>query len=143
MPSGKLGDTANNSEMSLFPSHPGDGKSVDVIAVKPRDAASEPEGQVPYRAPPRLKFCASGGFDRELRRRVDRYCQSTGLGERDYPQMYVKRVLILGCFAVSYALLIFIAATPRGWWTSAMTSPTTRPAPFGRCSAATAASRGA
>ena len=30
--SGRLGDTANNSEMSLFPSHIGGGKSVDVIA---------------------------------------------------------------------------------------------------------------
>jgi len=120
-----------------------DGRSVDLMAVKPKNVASRPDGQGLFNAARGLKFGASDGFDRELRQRVDRYFQSTGLGERDCPQMYVETVLILGCFAVSHALLVFSAATPRGWWTSAMTSPATRPAPFGRWSAATAASRGA
>jgi len=60
-----------------------------------------------------LKFGAGDGFLPELRRRVDHYFQSTGLGQRDCPQMYLKGALILGWLAASYAMLVFLAGT---WW---------------------------
>jgi linoleoyl-CoA desaturase len=60
-----------------------------------------------------LKFGASDGFLRELRRRVDQYFRAAGLEQRDCPQMYLKTVLIFGWFAVSYAVLVFLVGT---WW---------------------------
>ncbi len=72
--------------------------------------ASEPSSGAPG-----LKFGASKGFDQELRQRVERYFQNTGLRQRDCPQMYLKTALVLAWFAVSYALLVFSAGT---WWTA-------------------------
>lgn len=85
--------------------------------MEAKDVGGEPDREAPSLASPGLKFCAAGGFDRELRRRVDGYFQSTGLAERDCPQMYLKSALVLGWFATSYALLVFSAAT---WWVAAL-----------------------
>jgi linoleoyl-CoA desaturase len=60
-----------------------------------------------------LKFGASDGFLRELRRRVDQYFQSAALKQRDCPQMYLKGAIIFSWLAVSYAVLVFLAGT---WW---------------------------
>src|SRR2546423_294932 len=60
-----------------------------------------------------LKFGASDGFLRELRRRVDQYFQSARLRQRDCPQMYLKGAIILAWLALSYAVLVFLAET---WW---------------------------
>jgi linoleoyl-CoA desaturase len=64
-------------------------------------------------APDGLKFGTSDEFHRELRRRVERYFQSTGRRQRDCPQMYVKTALIVGWSAASYVTLVFLAGT---WW---------------------------
>jgi linoleoyl-CoA desaturase len=61
----------------------------------------------------RPKFAAGDGFQRELRRRVDRHFETTGRGRRDCPQMYLKTALVLGWFAASYLLLMFTAGA---WW---------------------------
>jgi linoleoyl-CoA desaturase len=60
-----------------------------------------------------LKFGVSDGFLGELRRRVDQYFQTTGLGTRDCPRMYLKGALVFAWFVGSYALLVFMVAT---WW---------------------------
>ena len=44
-----------------------------------KDATSEPSGQGRPAAALPLKFDTSGGFDREIRQRVDRYFDNTGL----------------------------------------------------------------
>lgn len=64
-------------------------------------------------APGELKFAPDYGFLRALRLRVDQYFQTTGLRQRDCPQMYVKTAIILGWLAASYALLLLAAGT---WW---------------------------
>jgi linoleoyl-CoA desaturase len=64
-------------------------------------------------APGELKFSASDEFQRELRRRVDLYFQSTGRRQRDCPRMYLKTVIVFGWLLISYVLLIFIVGT---WW---------------------------
>ena len=60
-----------------------------------------------------LKFAGGSDFYIEVRRRIDEYFQSSGRQKRDCPQMYVKTVILLACFAASYALLVFVA---RAWW---------------------------
>ena len=60
-----------------------------------------------------LKFGKNNGFHVELRRRVDAFFESTGLRQRDCPQMYVKTAILLATFAASYTLLVFVAQT---WW---------------------------
>jgi len=60
-----------------------------------------------------LKFSDNSDFLGVLRQRVDDYFHSTGLPQRDCPQMYVKTLVIFCWFTVSYALLVFVAAT---WW---------------------------
>jgi len=60
-----------------------------------------------------LKFAGSSDFYIEVRRRIDEYFQSTGRRQRDCPQMYVKTVILLACFAAFYALLVFAA---EAWW---------------------------
>jgi linoleoyl-CoA desaturase len=75
---------------------------------------SRPDGQMlPAAAPGGLKFGASDGFQSELRRRVDRYFRSTGRGQRDCPQMYLKTAIVAGWFVASYVLLVFLVGT---WW---------------------------
>jgi len=83
------------------------------MAVKLEDVAGRPDGQELLKTARELKFGASDGFSRELRQKVDRYFQSTGLRERDCPRMYLKTALVLGWFAASYTLLVFSAGT---WW---------------------------
>lgn len=63
--------------------------------------------------PGALKFGSSGGFQGELRRRVDRYFAETGQRPRDCWRMYLKSAIILTWFAASYALLVFVA---QQWW---------------------------
>jgi len=60
-----------------------------------------------------LKFGNDNAFQLELRRRVDAYFRTTGRRQRDCWQMYVKTGILIGGFAVSYALLVFVART---WW---------------------------
>ena len=60
-----------------------------------------------------LKFAGSSDFYIEVRRRIDKYFQSTGRRPRDCPQMYVKTVILVACFIASYALLVFVA---QAWW---------------------------
>lgn len=61
-------------------------------------------------APPNvnLKFARDDGFLAEVRRRVDGYFKSTGKRERDCPRMYFKSAVILGGYALSYSLLVFV-----------------------------------
>ena len=58
-------------------------------------------------------FEKNDGFYAELRRRVDEYFQTTGLPQRDCPQMYVKTAVLLSSLVLTYTLLVFFAAT---WW---------------------------
>ncbi len=81
--------------------------------MKRIDAASELSGQGRPAAALPLKFGTSGGFDREIRQRVDRYFDNTGLRRRDCPRMYLKTALVFCWFASSYGLLVFSAGT---WW---------------------------
>jgi linoleoyl-CoA desaturase len=84
------------------------------MTVKQKKKTSEPQDKVQHTAAPgELKFSASDGFQRELRRRVDLYFQNTGRRQRDCPRMYLKTVIVFGWLLVSYVLLIFIVGT---WW---------------------------
>ena len=67
----------------------------------------------PVAAVGELRFGVSDGFYAEVRRRVDHYFRGTGRKPRDSPQMYVKTALILGWFAASYVLLVFLVQV---WW---------------------------
>ncbi len=60
-----------------------------------------------------LKFCTGDGFHLEVRRRVDEYFSDTGHRPRGCPRMYLKTAIVLGWFAASYALLVFVATA---WW---------------------------
>lgn len=62
---------------------------------------------------PHLKFAPAGGFQAEVRRRVEDYFTRTGQRPRDCPGMYVKSAVILAWFALSYGLLVFAADA---WW---------------------------
>jgi linoleoyl-CoA desaturase len=61
----------------------------------------------------RLTFARDNAFQKEVRRRVDRYISSSGLKQRDCPAMYLKTAIILSAFAGFYFLLVFVANT---WW---------------------------
>lgn len=61
----------------------------------------------------RPKFANDTGFHAEVRHRVDEFFRVTGRRQRDCPQMYLKTALIFAWLALSYAVLIFVAAT---WW---------------------------
>ena len=65
------------------------------------------------RTPGQLKFGPEDDLYRELRKRVNEFFKRTGRKKRDCPQMYAKTALILGWFAASYVLLVFVATT---WW---------------------------
>jgi linoleoyl-CoA desaturase len=64
-------------------------------------------------------FAPDTGFHREVKRRVLAYFERTGLSQRDSPRMYVKTAVLLVWFAVSYALLVFVAAS---FWQGALLS---------------------
>src|SRR5437762_1226535 len=84
------------------------------MAARRTNENSRLEGKVLQTAAPgKLKFAASEGFQRELRRRVDRYFRSTGRRRRDCPQMYVKTAIVVGWLVASYGLLVFLVET---WW---------------------------
>jgi linoleoyl-CoA desaturase len=59
----------------------------------------------------RPKFSPHNEFQAALRRRVDAYFERSGRRVRDCPQMYVKTIVILLGFALSYGLLVFVADT--------------------------------
>ncbi|MBI1748093.1 MAG: acyl-CoA desaturase [Acidobacteria bacterium] len=61
----------------------------------------------------KVRYDPSTVFYEELKRRVDDYFKTTGRSPRDIPRMYVKTVIFLSWFAVSYGLLVFVAST--GW----------------------------
>jgi linoleoyl-CoA desaturase len=79
-------------------------------------AAQRPQRQNTARASGQLKFGSDDAFYRELRSRVDDYFKRTGRNRRDCPWMYFKTAVVLGWFAASYALLVFIASA---WWVAA------------------------
>jgi linoleoyl-CoA desaturase len=60
-----------------------------------------------------LKFAVNDGFQTEVKRRVDKYFQTTGKKPRDCPQMYVKTAIIFAWFWGSYLSLVFLA---EAWW---------------------------
>jgi linoleoyl-CoA desaturase len=78
-----------------------------------------PEVLVRSRAEPTLAASPTGGisFDRDtgfqsaLRQRVTEYFRSTGRRPRGCREVYVKTVILLTGFAVSYLLLVFVART--------------------------------
>lgn len=61
----------------------------------------------------RLTFDSQNDFQIELRRRVDEFLRRTGQPTRDSARMYIKAVIILSAFALSYSALVFLAV---GWW---------------------------
>jgi linoleoyl-CoA desaturase len=61
----------------------------------------------------RLTFAPGDGFHAAIRQRIDDYFRRTGRRPRDCPEMYRKMAIILTWFAVSYGLLVFVAAA---WW---------------------------
>lgn len=75
-------------------------------ATGPRTA--EGTGQAGIR---RLEFARDIAFQSELRRRVDEFFRTSGRPKRDCWQMYVKSAIILGVFAASWYLLVFVAQT--------------------------------
>ena len=60
-----------------------------------------------------VKFANDEGFHLEVRRRVDEYFRTTGRRPRDCWQLYLKTAILVGSFALVYALLVFVADT---WW---------------------------
>ena len=62
---------------------------------------------------------ATGGFHRELRRRVKAHLESTGRRTRGLPSVYLTSAFLLGSMAGLYALLVFAAST---WWQAAALS---------------------
>jgi linoleoyl-CoA desaturase len=58
---------------------------------------------------PKLEFDRDTGFQKELRRRVDEYFQTTGRAQRGGWRMYVKTAFILTGLTASYVLLVFVA----------------------------------
>jgi linoleoyl-CoA desaturase len=60
-----------------------------------------------------LKFQTDNSFQLALRNRVEAYFRVSGRRQRDCPEMYVKSAILLGAFALSYVLLVFVA---EAWW---------------------------
>lgn len=67
----------------------------------------------------KVKYLRDMAFHRELKRRVEGYFEQTGLPRRDPPQMFRKTAIILGWFASSWLLLVFVAST---WWQAGLLS---------------------
>src|SRR5262245_33791590 len=74
---------------------------------------SDSIGHLPVAAIGELKFRENDGFQSVLRQRVDQFFQKTGRRRHDDPRMYLKTAIIFTWFVLSYALLVFVAAT---WW---------------------------
>src|ERR1700750_1316393 len=66
-----------------------------------------------YEVDSRLIFGRNNAFQKEARRRVDEYFRTSGRRQRDCPAMYLKTIIILTTFAVSYGLLVLVVET---WW---------------------------
>lgn len=64
-------------------------------------------------AAPHFKFAPPGGFQAELKRRVEAYFAAHGRSDRGDVRLYAKALLIFGWLAVSYVGLVFFAAA---WW---------------------------
>jgi linoleoyl-CoA desaturase len=60
-----------------------------------------------------VKFAANRKFHDEVDRRVLAYFESTGRSQKANAAMVVKTGVLLAWFALSYVLLVFVAAT---WW---------------------------
>ena len=60
-----------------------------------------------------LKFAGPDAFQRWLKARVERYFQMTGRPQRGAISVYVKALVLVSWFALSYVGLVFFAAT---WW---------------------------
>ena len=118
-PSGRQRQTGHVPEpVSLVPSDDTRPRALSpaekALTVKRKDQSSRTDRQVPpMAAPHNLKFGPADAFQRELRRRVERYFATTGRRRRDCPQMYLKTALIFGWFAASYPTLLFLVET---WW---------------------------
>src|SRR4051812_30865930 len=65
----------------------------------------------------RMKFGTDGGFQAELKRRVQAYFDERGLSSHGGVRMYVKTAIMLAWFGASYALLVF---GPLTWWQGAL-----------------------
>ena len=61
----------------------------------------------------RIKFDKGNDFQRDLKKRVNRYFQMTKKSTRDCPRMYLKTAIIVGWCVSSYVLLVFFATA---WW---------------------------
>jgi linoleoyl-CoA desaturase len=61
----------------------------------------------------RLKFAPDQGYQKELRRRVEKLIREQGIQERDCPAMYLKTGVVLLAFALSYVALVLLA---QAWW---------------------------
>jgi linoleoyl-CoA desaturase len=68
---------------------------------------------LPGQPRPSLKFQSDNALQVALRRRVEEHFRVSGQRQRDCPEMYVKSAILLGAFALSYGLLVFVAQT---WW---------------------------
>lgn len=60
-----------------------------------------------------IRYDSGGPFHEELKRRADAYFARSGLARRGGPALVLKTVILLGWFALSYGLLVFVAST---WW---------------------------
>jgi linoleoyl-CoA desaturase len=60
---------------------------------------------------PRVRFQADSPFFRELKRRAATYLDASGSDRRDVPRMWLKTFVLLSWFTLSWALLVFAAAT--------------------------------
>ncbi len=66
-----------------------------------------------------LNFAADSGFYAECRRRVQTFFDEHGISPHATLGMYLKTAAILGWFAASYVLLVFVAAN---WWQGVLLS---------------------
>lgn len=82
----------------------------------PRESKRRGLGRASRPAAGALKFAASDGFQRELRRRVDQYFAGSGRRPRDCPSMYLKTVVVAGWLMASYVALVFWATS----WSTAL-----------------------
>ncbi len=63
--------------------------------------------------PAKVRFAQSGAFHQDLKARVDAYFATLGSSERDVPAMYMKSLVILVWFSVSWAWLVL--GSPPAW----------------------------
>lgn len=78
-------------------------------------SAPLPQGaaETPNAKPTRIRFDPSTGFQQDLKERVDRYFEETGLRPRGSAALYRKAVVMLVWLAASYATLVLV---PMPWW---------------------------